>query len=204
MPAHFIIITGTNGVGKSTFGANLQQSHQIPFIDLDLFYRQKFGSYRQYTQEEIVLASRELESLRENYFRNNQSFAMERIIQTPQSIERLLQKAKSYGFSTSLFYIGTSNTLKNSEDRIKDRVKKGFHFVDFETIKNNLEDVNKSFKLVVSMFDNITIYDNSKDYENAKRVLDVRNKEIHLVRELPAFARELIKDTFIEEKLQII
>lgn len=202
--AYCIIITGTNGVGKSTFGAKFQEQTHIPFINLDLFYKNKFGEYRQYTQEEIIEASKELNALREYYFKNNQSFAMEKIIQTPQSIEKLLNQAKAYNFKTSLFYIGTSNTLKNSEDRIKDRVTKGLHYVDPQTIQNNLKDVNNSFKIIASMFDNIVIYDNSKNYELAKRVLDIRDKTIHIARELPSFAQELIKDTFIQKELQKI
>ncbi|PAF43862.1 hypothetical protein [Helicobacter sp. 11S03491-1] len=85
---------------------------KIPFINLDIFYKEKFGDYRQYTQEEVPEASRELSMLRENYFRNNQSFVMEKIIQTPDSPDKLLQKAKFYGFETSLFDIGTSDTLQ--------------------------------------------------------------------------------------------
>ncbi|PAF46593.1 hypothetical protein BKH41_08800 [Helicobacter sp. 12S02232-10] len=202
MKPYLIILTGTNGVGKSTFGSNLQKDLKIPFIDLDMFYKQKFGAYRQYTQEEIIEASRELDILRQGYFQNHQSFVMERIIQTPQSVEKLLQRAKNYGFSTSLFYIGAENPIEASESRINDRVTKGLHFVDADTIKNNLKDVTDTFKIIAPKFDNIVIYDNSKNYETAKRVLDIRNQEIYLAKELPRFAQELIKDTFIEEKLK--
>ncbi|PAF50229.1 AAA family ATPase [Helicobacter sp. 13S00477-4] len=181
--AHFIIITGTNGVGKSTFGAKLQEQSKIPFINLDLFYKNKFGQYRQYTQEEIIEASKELNALRENYFKNIQSFAMEKIIQTPQSIENLLNQAKNHNFKTSLFYIGTSDTLITSEKRINNRVAEGFHYVDPQTIQNNLKDVNDSFKNISLLFDNIVIYDNSKNYENAKRILDIRDKKIYIAKE---------------------
>ncbi|PAF41048.1 AAA family ATPase [Helicobacter sp. 11S03491-1] len=199
---HLIVITGTNGVGKSTFGENLKNQLKMPFINLDIFYKEKFGSYRQYTQEEIIEASKELSMLRESYFRNNQSFILERIIQTPDSINGLLEKAKDYGFETSLFYIGTSNSLETSETRINDRVSKGFHFVDKETVKNNLLDVTKSFKVIANKFDNVVIYDNSRNYENAKRLLDIRHKQVYLARELPDFAKEIIENTFIEEKLK--
>lgn len=54
------------------------------------------------------------------------------------------------------------------------------------------------------MFDNIVIYDNSKNYELAKRVLDIRDKTIHIARKLLSFAHELIKDTFIQKGLEKI
>ncbi|PAF46192.1 hypothetical protein BKH46_08630 [Helicobacter sp. 12S02634-8] len=68
MRANFIIITGTNGVGKSTMGQNLSEVLHIPFIDVDRYYKNKFGSYRQYTQSEIAQASKELEALRQGIF----------------------------------------------------------------------------------------------------------------------------------------
>ncbi|QDQ36549.1 hypothetical protein E5V15_09705 (plasmid) [Campylobacter jejuni] len=36
MSANFIIITGANGVGKSTLGQNFSKKLQIPFINLDI------------------------------------------------------------------------------------------------------------------------------------------------------------------------
>nr|WP_172402610.1 hypothetical protein [Helicobacter sp. 12S02634-8] len=126
---------------------------------------------------------------------------LERIITTPQSIRKLLEDAKNSGFITTLFYIGVSNALDISKERIEYRVKQGLHFVDTQTIKNNLVKLNQAFKLVAPWFDNITIYDNSKNYETTKRILDIRNKRIYSQNPLPEFVYTLIKDTFIQKLL---
>ncbi|PAF46193.1 hypothetical protein BKH46_08635 [Helicobacter sp. 12S02634-8] len=112
-----------------------------------------------------------------------------------------MEDAKNSGFITTLFYIGVSNALDISKERIEYRVKQGLHFVDTQTIKNNLVKLNQAFKLVAPWFDNITIYDNSKNYETTKRILDIRNKRIYSQNPLPEFVYTLIKDTFIQKLL---
>lgn len=205
MTPHFILITGTNGVGKSTFGHIFSRQENIPFIDIDLFYKQKFGVYREYTEDEIKETTQELSNLRQQYFENKQSFAQEMIIASAYKAERLVEQAKQHGFQTSLVYMGVDKadkeviqTLKN---RINDRITKGLHYVEPATISLNLADVITNFKKVVTFFDNIAIYNNSTFYN---RILDIRNKEIYKAKtNLPQFAKELIQDTFIDNKLKM-
>lgn len=200
--SHFFIITGTNGVGKSSFGEYLSKNTNIAFINVDLYYKFKFGEYREFNQNEILETSKELSDLRKQYFMNHQSFALEKILTDKDSIINLLKTAKSYDFKTTLIYIGTDDTFQTSKKRIDNRVKKGLHYVEPNIIEKNLQDVIKHFKILASEFDNIIIYDNSKDYSQPKRILDIRNKEIYITNSLPEFAKDLIQNTFIERKLK--
>lgn len=198
MSANFIIITGTNGVGKSTLGQNFSKQLQIPFINIDLFYFDKYKVYREYTQDEIIETSKEIFALREHYFKTNQSFIQETIITESKKILALLEKAKEYGFNTSLFYIGIDQEdVEISNWRVINRTKKGLHYVKPKDIQANLKDVNVCFKELCEHFDNVCIYDN----ENfPKKILDIRNKEIYKKEDkLSNFYLNLIQATFIDE-----
>ncbi|HEG0497192.1 TPA: zeta toxin family protein [Campylobacter jejuni] len=198
MSANFIIITGTNGVGKSTIGQNFSKQLQIPFINIDLFYFDKYKAYREYTQDEIIETSKEIFALREHYFKTKQSFMQETIITESKNILALLEKAKEYGFNTSLFYIGIDQEdVEISNWRVINRTKKGLHYVKPKDIQANLKDVNACFKELCEHFDNICIYDN-EDFP--KKILDIRNKEIYKKDNiLSDFCLNLIQDTFIDE-----
>ncbi|HHY1437281.1 TPA: zeta toxin family protein [Campylobacter jejuni] len=198
MSANFIIITGTNGVGKSTIGQNFSKQLQIPFINIDLFYFDKYKAYREYTQDEIIETSKEIFALREHYFKTKQSFMQETIITESKNILALLEKAKEYGFNTSLFYIGIDQEdVEISNWRVINRTKKGLHYVKPKDIQANLKDVNACFKELCEHFDNVCIYDN----ENfPKKILDIRNKEIYKKEDkLSNFYLNLIQATFIDE-----
>ncbi|EEU7470339.1 hypothetical protein HEJ31_001266 [Campylobacter jejuni] len=201
MSANFIIITGTNGVGKSTIGQNFSKQLQIPFINIDLFYFDKYKAYREYTQDEIIETSKEIFALREHYFKTKQSFIQETIITESKKILALLEKAKEYGFNTSLFYIGIDQEdVEISNWRVINRTKKGLHYVKPKDIQANLKDVNACFKELCEHFDNICIYDN-EDFP--KKILDIRNKEIHKKDNiLSDFCLNLIQDTFIDELIK--
>lgn len=74
--AEIIIISGTNGSGKSNFGNSLNKKYNIPFIDTDVFYKNKFGGFREYSKDEILETSLELKNLRDNYFKSNKTFVL--------------------------------------------------------------------------------------------------------------------------------
>lgn len=198
MSANFIIITGTNGVGKSTLGQNFSKQFQIPFINIDLFYFDKYKAYREYTQDEIIETSKEIFALREHYFKTKQSFMQEIIITESKKILTLLEKAKEYDFNTSLFYVGIEQeNISKSQERVNERYSKGLHYVKPKDIQANLKDVNACFKELCEHFDNVCIYDN----ENfPKKILDIRNKEIYKKEDkLSNFYLNLIQATFIDE-----
>lgn len=198
-----ILIAGTNGVGKSTFGKELEERYQIPFINKDLYYKNKYGDYLNFTSEQIKETSQELENKRLGYFIGKKSFAYEDVLNKEGIIYHLLRQAKNYGFETTLFYLGV-NDIEASNIRIEKRVQEGAHFVDPEIVRKNTQESFATFKKVAPKFDNIVIYDNSStDVKfTPKRVYEMRNGVVKIdVKDKPLWVRELI-DVFDKKNMK--
>ncbi len=190
----FIMIAGTNGAGKSTLGKELEERYQIPFINKDLYYKNKYGDYLNFTHEQLKETSQELESKRIGYFTDKKSFAYEDVLTKEGAIYHLLRQARMYGFETSLIYLGVNN-IETSNSRIQNRIKEGAHFVDPEIVRKNTQDSIATFKKVAHKFDNVTIYDNSNVNErfSPKRVYEIRGGVVKIdAKDKPLWARELV------------
>lgn len=170
----FIIISGTNGVGKSTFGKKLEAISEIPFIDTDIYYKHKYGGYFEYSPEQIQQTSQELSSIRRHYFDTQKSFAVEKILSNEKEILHLIDQAKQGGFQTTLVYIGT-DTLSLSNDRIIKRALEGAHFVKPEIVAYNLQESIQNFSSISKSVDNLVLYDNSAHRGNFVKLLDKRS-----------------------------
>lgn len=173
----FIIIAGTNGVGKSTFGKKLEAISNIPFIDPDLYYKHKYGGYFEYSHDQILETSQELSSIRKHYFETRKSFAVEKILSNEKEILHLIDQAKQNGFQTTLVYIGT-DTLSLSNDRIVKRALEGAHYVKPEIVEYNLQESIRNFSTLSKAVDNIVIYDNSLHRGNFVKLLDSRSNVV--------------------------
>ncbi|PZT48784.1 hypothetical protein B6S12_01655 [Helicobacter valdiviensis] len=202
---NFTLVIGTNEVGKSTFGEKLTLQTKGKFIDVDAIYKLKFKDKTQFSKEELIEASKDIEKYRRGLFSLRKNVVQELIVTKKSQAERLMATAKEHGYTTNLYYIGidSDNALEYSQDRINKRFAKGLHYVEPEIVKSNLEAVNKNFKEILELFDNIVIYDNTMKMSYPRRVLDVREGIVHHKSdEMPNFVNKLIKDTFLEDLLQ--
>jgi predicted ABC-type ATPase len=190
----FVIITGTNGVGKSTLGKALEERYNIPFINPDLHYKKKFGDYRHYSDIELRETSDELKTIRNDLFQDKKSFVIERILDHESIISKLVTQAHKSGFDTALFYVGVDQK-EISKTRIENRLSEGAHNVDPDVVDKNLKDCIRCFKQVAQKFDNVVIFDNSKTDAsfNPKRVYDIRNGIVSVdLKDKPLWAKELV------------
>lgn len=190
----FILITGTNGVGKSTFGKELEEKYNIPFVNPDLYYKNKFGDYHNFSDIQMKETSDELRQMRDDFFKDKKSFAVERILNHDSVISKLVTQARKSGFDTALFYIGVEQQ-EISKARIENRLSEGAHNVEPDVVDKNLKDCIRCFKEVAHKFDNVTIFDNSKMDKkfNPKRVYDIRNGVVSVdVKDKPLWAKELV------------
>lgn len=190
----FVIITGTNGVGKSTFGKAIEERYKIPFINPDLHYKKKFGGYYDFTIEQQKEASNELKAMRNNFFQEKTSFAIERMLDHESVISGLVAQAHRNGFDTALWYVGVDQQ-EISKARIENRLSEGAHNVDPQIVDKNLKDCIRCFKQVAHKFDNVVIFDNSKmdTSFNPKRVYDIRNGVISVdLKDKPLWAKDLV------------
>ena len=158
----FILITGTNGVGKSTLGKELEEKYKIPFVNPDLFYKNKFGGYYDFSREQMMEVTNELRQMRDTFFEDKKSFAIEKILDHDSVISKLVTQAHKSGFETTLLYIGVDQQQEISKTRIENRLSEGAHNVDPDVVDKNLKDCIRCFKEVAHKFDNVAILDNSK------------------------------------------
>lgn len=198
----FIIITGTNGVGKSTFGKKLENEIKIPFINPDLHYKNKFGGYYNFNREELTEASNELKQQREDFFKDKKSFAIEKILNHENVISKLAKQARENGFFTALIYIGVDRK-EISNIRIENRLSEGAHNVDPDIVDKNLKDCIKCFKSVAREFDNVLVYDNSA-HRNTNHFIKIYDRRNDLVKfeaaHKPKWAKDLIDNSFTLQK----
>lgn len=198
----FTIITGTNGVGKSTFGKKFEEETKIPFINPDLHYKNKFGGYYDFTIEQQREASNELKQKREDFFKDKKSFAIERILDHESVISKLAKQAHENGFNTALIYIGVDRK-EISNLRIENRLSEGAHNVDSDIVEKNLKDCIKCFKSVAREFDNVLIYDNSahRNSNHFIKIYDRRNDHVKFeAAHKPKWAKDLIDNSFTLQK----
>jgi predicted ABC-type ATPase len=191
--SNLIIVSGTNGVGKSTFGNYLKTHNNTPFINTNEFFKNMFGGFYNYGDDELRAGSTAIHKLQNKYFNKKRPFAVERILNNEKEINNLIDRAKSYDFKVSLVYIGI-NTIELSKKRIEQRHKEGGHNVESNIIKENLVLSVQNFQKICSRVDYIILYDNSKTDKRYRKLFDARDKKIHFQeQDLPAWSKPLIE-----------
>jgi predicted ABC-type ATPase len=200
MKPQFIIISGTNGSGKSSFGEQLNKTIGIPFIDTDSLYKAKYGEYRNYTQDELVETSKEISKLRDFYFSQKTSFAVEKILSNEKEIKHLINKAKENGFLVSLVYIGLDKIHENNARILNRHANEGKHFVKSSLVKENLDLSIQTFNKTAYFFDNVLLYKNQFG-SYFEKIYDKRGSEtIKKTDKMPTWACKMLLSS-AEEKI---
>ena len=165
------IITGSNGAGKSSIGANflpVSIRENYPVFDGDKLYMSK--------QKELwasgITAIKESKKIALNFVRdtfthltevalaNQETFVYEGHF-TNHATWDIPKNFKANGYEVHMFFLGLVNP-DLSELRVIDRVKEGGHYVPRNTVEDNyygnLEKLNKYF----SILDHLNIIDTSE------------------------------------------
>ena len=189
---HLIIITGTNGVGKSTLGMKLQEDYNFPFIDIDQIYYKTYGSFRNYTKEEIIETSEKIRSTRDSFFQRNQSFVVEKILNDPKSFDALIKNARRHNYCVSLFYLGVDE-MHILTNRINRRYATGLHYVRPDIVKKNHQDMKKNFKYAAEKVDLIAFYDTRKMFSRV--YTEDKNGNIVCAKAMPNWVVDILCNT---------
>ncbi|GEM_PF-4655425 len=155
-----IIISGTPGSGKTSLGRTFEATCRLPFISTEMFYKEKFGEFRDYSHEEMLEATLELKARRNLYLANGISFAIERGFQKAGQVLRLIEDARRHGFRVILIYLGFDE-LELNIARIKSRVMCGGEGGSYESVLEAIEDGVRNFATISSNCDASYIFDNS-------------------------------------------
>lgn len=132
-------------------------------------------------QPDGYLAAAIADYIRTELLKNNLSFSFETVMSDVSKIA-LLEKAKTQGFKTYLYFICTDSFLLNIE-RIKNRIAEGGHAVPEDKIKSryfrSLDNLLPALKIV----DRAYLFDNSNKLQliaesNSKKEITIKNKFI--------------------------
>lgn len=162
------IITGSNGAGKSSVGADYIPSHlRGSIFDGDKLFMQKrsefwlkgIKSHKECKKLAAEVVETTFDNLVELALKNNSDFAYEGHF-TNDATWGIPQKFKESGYKIHLIFFGLTD-IALSETRVIGRTKEGGHYVDPLTLSSNfygnLEKLDKYF----SIFDSVTLIDTS-------------------------------------------
>ena len=148
-----IIFAGPNGAGKTTYAEEFCKRFDLDFINPDMII----------ADSELVKGKLFLQILHKRIDTGN-SFSFETTM-SGKWLASFLQKAKEVGYRMVCFYIFVypAEILKY---RIEERVKKGGHFVDFETVKRRYKKSFKNFWFMYrKFFDEWEIINNTESFK---------------------------------------
>ena len=164
------IITGSNGAGKSSLGANYLPDHIVDTCEVfdgdKLFmdkqrelWRDGIRAHKEMRRIAYEFVSSTFDALVDEAVHARADFAYEGHF-TNESTWDIPRRFKSEGYAIHLIYLGLNNT-DLSELRVTDRVKFGGHYVNPITVADNfygnLEKLNEHF----AMFDSVQVIDTS-------------------------------------------
>ncbi len=165
------IITGSNGAGKSTVGADylpLTIQQQCTIFDGDKLFMSKqrecwqagITAIKEAKKLAFTFVEETFTLLVEEALLKNSDFVYEGHF-TNEATWDIPRKFKAAGFAIHLIYFGLADT-NLSQLRVADRTKEGGHYVDPATISNNfygnLQKLNEHYR----MFDMLQIVDTSE------------------------------------------
>lgn len=165
------IITGSNGAGKSTVGANYLPSfirEECAIFDGDKLFVNKqrqlwkdgINAIKEAKKIALAFVQQSFDSLVDEALSKRSNFVYEGHF-TNEATWDVPRRFKAAEFSVHLIYFGLANT-DISNLRVIDRTKEGGHYVDPVTVSNNfygnLQKLNEHF----GIFDTVQIVDTSE------------------------------------------
>ncbi len=134
--------------------------------------------------------------MRNECFQYDKSFNEETTL-TGKTILKTINKAKELGYELQLFYVGVNNP-EIAKERIKIRVEKGGHNIENDVVEKRYYESLTNLKEIISKFDKVYLYDNSKKYKNIFSFSN--NKILFKSNESISWAKEVIE--IIENKIK--
>ena len=149
---NLLVYAGPNGSGKSTITTQFRTIGQ--YVNADEIKKKLSCS--------DIEAAQIADSTREYLLNKSKDFTFETVLSTHAKIE-FLTKAKEKGYHITCIYILTNNPKINIE-RVRRRVSKGGHSVPIKKIINRYVRALKLIPELISICDELFIYDNSSNY----------------------------------------
>ena len=192
----FYLFAGVKVAGKSTLYSSEKLDNDIKNsirINTDEIVK-KIGIWKNNSDQ--IRAAKIAINLRNECFQYDKSFNEETTL-TGKTILKTINKAKELGYELQLFYVGVNNP-EIAKERIKIRVEKGGHNIENDVVEKRYYESLTNLKEIISKFDKVYLYDNSKKYKNIFSFSN--NKILFKSNESISWAKEVIE--IIENKIK--
>jgi predicted ABC-type ATPase len=152
------MIAGPNGAGKTTLTRWLsaQGVDFGEYINPDDIAARLTGSY----EARVLEAQGTADRRREDCLTERRSFTFETVMSHPSKVD-LLVRARSVGFFTQMYFVGTDDPRTNIE-RVALRVSKGGHDVPLDRIVPRWNRTMELLHRAIDACDKALIFDNSE------------------------------------------
>ena len=179
----YTIVAGVNGCGKSSLTGVLRTEidNLGKIIDVDKITAACGGSLLEGGKKAVALIEQCLE--KEVCFTQETTLSGRKTLDT---IKRAIEK----GYYIRLYYVGL-DTMEESLLRIENRVRKGGHNINTDTVKNRFGKRFEDLLAVLPYCNEATFYDNDNGFVT---VAKYKNGELHTTQQSsPAWLKELIE-----------
>lgn len=158
----YTIFAGVNGAGKTSIYETIyyKKNKSEKRINTDEMVA-RIGSWEDSNLQ--IKCAREAVKLINYYIKNNISFNQETTL-SGKSIVRNIKKAKEKGFYVVMNFIGVDSP-DIAKERVRIRVLKGGHGIPEEAIERRYYESLENLKTLMSVCDEINLYDNTKNIE---------------------------------------
>ncbi len=167
------LLTGGNGVGKTTFYQRYLQPLGMPFVNADNIAKELFPeSPEMYSYEAALIA----QELRYDLLQKGQSFCFETVFSHPTKID-FIAKAKALGYEIIIVIIHLDSPQLNKA-RVAQRVALGGHNVPEDKVESRIPRVLQNLKTAIPLCDHVRILDNSLFEDPYAPILTIRNGNV--------------------------
>ena len=156
----YIIVAGTNGVGKSTLYETQDSLKNTAWVNTDDIVR-SFGNWTNIS--DVTKAGKiAIQRIRE-YFEKGVSFSQETTL-CGRSILRNIGRARELGYFIEIHYVGVES-VQVAKERVAWRVAHGGHGIPDEDIERRYSESFERLKQVLPLCDMAVLYDNTTIFQ---------------------------------------
>lgn len=182
------IFAGPNGSGKSSIIRRVDFTGRDNLLEADAIASRIHPGAAQLA---ALMAGREVLNRTQQYVSSGRDFAIETTLSGSWTT-RIIQEALARHFFVRLVYI-CLDTPEQGIQRVHERVAQGGHSVPDQDVRRRYWRSLSNLKHVVSMVNEVIIYDNSGP--EPRLILEIRSGNVvNKASQLPIWARKLVED----------